>query len=73
MEGMTGDLMREVIDLRFKIASRDRAAIKIDQASHLQSLGQCAPFPLRIAGLHFPAPPRQAALGATDFTIKKIW
>ena len=40
MEGMTGGLMREAIDRRFKIASRDRASSEIDQASHVESLGE---------------------------------
>ena len=39
MEVMTGGLMREANDRRFKIASRDRASSEVDQASHLQSLG----------------------------------
>jgi hypothetical protein len=39
MEGMTGGLMREAIDLRFKTASRDRASSEDDQASHLHPLG----------------------------------
>jgi hypothetical protein len=42
MQRMTGGLMREAIDLRFKIASRDRASGEVDEASHLQSLGHLA-------------------------------
>ena len=40
MEGMTGGLMREAIDRRFAIASRDCASSEVDQASHVKPLGQ---------------------------------
>ena len=36
MKGITGGLMREAIDLRIKVALRDRASREIDQASPLQ-------------------------------------
>ena len=39
---LTGGLMREAIDLRFKFASRDCASSEVDQASHVKSLGHCA-------------------------------
>jgi hypothetical protein len=42
MEGMTGGLMREAIDLRFAIASRECASIEVDLASHVKPLGHFA-------------------------------
>jgi hypothetical protein len=42
MDGMTGGLLQETIDPRFKIASRDCASSEVDQASHVKPLGHFA-------------------------------